>query len=217
MNMEGVCPNCNSVIKKGLTKSVTLFSSKQNTFVKEFVKTDAKEFCSRCGRQLFDQAQNALMSEINGINDQLGKLVNFIPVISIHMPHKWDYEVIGMVTGQATTGTGVFAEFASSFTDFFGTQSKTYNKKLMHGENLSFAQARLKAIDLGANAVIATDIDYAEVGGGKGMLMVCVNGTAVLLKNPEVLGDVVSAKLKEITTKVQRKKYLLDNYSEYYN
>jgi hypothetical protein len=36
--------------------------------------------------------------------------------------------------------------------------------------------------------VIAADIDYAEVGGGKGMLMVCMTGTSVLLRNPEILG-----------------------------
>jgi uncharacterized protein YbjQ (UPF0145 family) len=47
---------------------------------------------------------------------------------------------------------------------------------------------RKETLELGGNAVLATDIDYAEVGGDKGMLIVCMTGTAVLLKNPEVLG-----------------------------
>lgn len=36
---------------------------------------------------------------------------------------------------------------------------------------------------------MAADIDYAEVGGNKGMLMVCMTGTAVILQNPELLGE----------------------------
>jgi hypothetical protein len=45
---------------------------------------------------------------------------------------------------------------------------------------------------LGGNAVIAADVDYAEVGGGKGMLMVCMAGTAVKVLNPQEVfeGDV---------------------------
>ena len=45
------------------------------------------------------------------------------------------------------------------------------------------------ALDLGGNAVVAADIDYAEVGGASAMLMVCMTGTAVKLSNPEILGD----------------------------
>ncbi len=48
---------------------------------------------------------------------------------------------------------------------------------------------RKKAIELGANAIVAVDIDYAEVGGGKGMLMVCMAGTAIYVKNVEILGE----------------------------
>jgi uncharacterized protein YbjQ (UPF0145 family) len=94
-----------------------------------------------------------------------------------------------MVTGQSVTGTGVISEFTSSWTDFFGAQSNRYNAKLKAGEQLCFAQLRKQAADMGGNAVIATDIDYSEVGGDKGMLMVCMAGTAVRLKNLDVLSE----------------------------
>ena len=48
---------------------------------------------------------------------------------------------------------------------------------------------RLAAIELGGNAVIAADVDYAEVGGNSAMLMVCMTGTAIHLKNPKILGN----------------------------
>lgn len=92
-----------------------------------------------------------------------------------------------MVTGQSTTGTGVISEFTSSFTDFFGAQSGRYNQKLKAGENMCFNQLRLQTLDLSGNAVIATDIDYSEIGGGKGMLMVCMAGTAIQLTNVDIL------------------------------
>ena len=57
----------------------------------------------------------------------------------------------------------------------------------------------MKALNLGGNAIIATDIDYAEVGASKGMLMVCMAGTAIRLKNPDVLGKTIAAALKEVT------------------
>ncbi|MCL4111631.1 UNVERIFIED_CONTAM: hypothetical protein GTU68_002047 [Idotea baltica] len=104
-----------------------------------------------------------------------------------------------MVTGQSTTGTGVFSDFYSSITDLFGMQSNSYNKKLKGGEDLCYAQVRLQALKLGGNAVIATDLDYSEVGVEKGMLMVCMAGTAIKLRNTNVLGEKIKNNVEEIT------------------
>lgn len=91
----------------------------------------------------------------------------------------WSYEPIGIVTAQTVTGTGIFSDVASAFTDLFGTQSGTYNTKLREGENFCKASLQSQAIELGGNAVLAVDVDYAEVGGQRAMLMVCMTGTAI--------------------------------------
>ena len=103
-----------------------------------------------------------------------------------------------MVTGQSVTGTGIISELASSFTDIFGMQSGRFGNKIKEGENICKAQLRLAAAHLGASAVIGTDIDYSEVGGGKGMLMVCMSGTAIKLDNLEVLNSDTAEKLSDI-------------------
>ncbi|RZI56844.1 MAG: heavy metal-binding domain-containing protein [Zymomonas sp.] len=54
------------------------------------------------------------------------------------------------------------------------------------GEDLCRASLRVQTVDSGGNAVIAADVDYAEVGGQRAMLMVCMTGTAIRLHNPEV-------------------------------
>ena len=114
--------------------------------------------------------------------------------------------MVGMVTGQSITGTGIISEIASSFTDLFGMQSGKFGNKIKEGENICKAQLRLAAAHLGACAVIATDIDYSEVGGGKGMLMVCMSGTAIKLNNLDVLDSEAAKKLSD-----------LENISKTYN
>jgi len=70
---------------------------------------------------------------------------------------------------------------------------------------MCLAQLRKQTLDLGGNAVIGTDIDYSEVGGQKGMLMVCMGGTAINITNIEVLGKDRAdniAKIKELNKRI---------------
>lgn len=158
---------------------------------------DVPGYCNKCGDSLYDSAKGQITIDIEETKKALFQSMSHMPVVSAQNPLHWDYEVLTMVTGQSTTGTGVVSEFLSSWTDLFGAQSGAYNQKLRNGEILCFQQVRKQALDLGANAVIATDIDYSEVGGDKGMLMVCMAGTAVRLKNPDVLGADRKQKLEE--------------------
>jgi len=61
---------------------------------------------------------------------------------------------------------------------------------------------------MGANAVIGVDIDYAEVGGAKGMVMVCMSGTAVRLRNPEVVSPDLSQQIQELEILWERHRQL---------
>lgn len=176
--------------------------------INEFHEPKAEGYCSKCGKELYAKYSKKILEERRKLSNHLHKLISHIPVISIHNPLNWDYEVIGMVTGQSTTGTGVITEFTSSFTDLFGAQSSRHNEKLKAGENRCFIQLRKHAMDLGANAVIATDIDYSEVGAGKGMLMVCMAGTAINLKNLDVIGKSKTELLDELRLVNKRLKWL---------
>ena len=103
------------------------------------------------------------------------------------MPFGWEYDSLALVTAQSVTGTGIFADIGSIFTDAFGAQSGMYVSKIQQGEELCSSRLRLDALKLGAHAVIGVDVDYADVGGSKSMLMVCMTGTAVRLRNLDVL------------------------------
>ncbi|WP_432410462.1 heavy metal-binding domain-containing protein [Rasiella sp. SM2506] len=202
------CPNCQSEIKSGIISSNALYSNMYTAIINEYNEPKSEGYCSKCGKVPYEKYSNQIITERKNLTNQLQKLIVNIPVISIHTPLNWDYEVVGMVTGQSTTGTGVITEFTSSFTDFFGAQSGRHNEKLKAGENMCFVQLRKQAMDLGANAVIATDIDYSEIGAGKGMLMVCMAGTAINLKNVDVIGDGKSELLDKLTEVNKRLKWL---------
>lgn len=181
------CPNCKTVLKGGLISKVKLLSDSKVKVINEYSEQKSEAYCNKCGDKLYAEFIPKLNEEVDRLSQQIKKIVNTVPIISIHSPKDWNYQVIDMVTGQSTTGTGVITEFTSSFTDIFGVQSGRHNAKIRKGEEICELQLRKKALDLGGNAIIAADIDYSEVGGLKGMLMVCMTGTVVKLKNLDVL------------------------------
>jgi uncharacterized protein YbjQ (UPF0145 family) len=152
--------------------------------------------------------KDMLIEEKKSLESDLRKELRTVPILSLQSPLNWDYSVCGLVTAQSTSGTGALSDLTSTFTDFFGAQSKTYNEKIKRGEEMCKAILRREAVELGGNAVIAADIDYAEVGGGRAMLMICMTGTAVLLKNPEILGEVACLSFAGLEKTTERLHYL---------
>ncbi|WP_455168879.1 heavy metal-binding domain-containing protein, partial [Aegicerativicinus sediminis] len=155
-------------------------------------------YCQKCGNDLLSESSEKMKAEIAHYRKQLDKAIFQIPVVTTHSPHGWDYKTIGIVTGQSTMGTGVLTELTSSITDAFGVSSGRHNTKLKKGEDLCLAQLRSAAYEMGGNAIIGTDIDYSEIGSGKGILMVCMAGTVVNLQNTEVLDRRIKVAIEDI-------------------
>jgi len=88
-------------------------------------------------------------------------------------------EYVGIVTGEAIMGANVVRDFFASITDIVGGRSGAYESKLKEARDVAFEEMKLQASRLGANAIVAIDIDYEVVR--EGMLMVAVSGTAVRL------------------------------------
>ncbi|HXI00924.1 MAG TPA: heavy metal-binding domain-containing protein [Sphingobacteriaceae bacterium] len=197
------CPNCDAPLKSGVFNSNSLIHKSNTEIINEFAENKQKDYCFKCSSNLLEGSKNRLTIQIIELNKKLTELLPLIPVITVQSPYDWNYKIINMVTAQSVTGTGAFAEFASSITDLLGTQSNRYSTKLANGENLCFSQLRLKALEVGGNAIIATDIDYTEVGGDKGMLMVCMSGTVVKLENCDVLGNDYGDRFNELNSTMQ--------------
>lgn len=87
---------------------------------------------------------------------------------------------LGIVTGEAIIGANIFRDLFASVRDIVGGRSATYERGLAEARDLALGEMRQKAVALGANAVIAVDLDYEVMGQGNGMLMVSASGTAVV-------------------------------------
>jgi uncharacterized protein YbjQ (UPF0145 family) len=88
---------------------------------------------------------------------------------------------LGLVSGEAILGANIFKDFFAGIRDIVGGRSAAYEKELRRAKSIAIDEMTQQARELGANAVVAVDLDYETIGmgGGGGMLMVSASGTAV--------------------------------------
>lgn len=208
-NNPNSCPNCGSKLKGSILSTNAKLDQNAITLINLYHKPAAEGYCNKCGHELHNKYSISFNEDLRKYIHRMRSIIHHLPVVTIHHPVGWDYTVMEMVTGQSVGGTGITAEITSSFSDLFGSQNNTLRGKLQSGEILCTNQLRKNALDLGANAVIATDIDYAELGTLKGMIMVCMSGTAIKLNNPEILGEGRSDMIKEMIELNKRLKIMI--------
>ncbi|WP_375451896.1 heavy metal-binding domain-containing protein [uncultured Devosia sp.] len=88
---------------------------------------------------------------------------------------------LGIVTGEVIVGANIFKDLFAGIRDIVGGRAGAYESTLRSARQQAFRELEDEADRLGADAVIAIDIDYEVVGQGGSMLMVSVSGTAVKL------------------------------------
>lgn len=89
-------------------------------------------------------------------------------------------ETLEIVTAECCYGMNLFLDLFTSTSDIFGGRSKITQKMLRDARRKCLHELKREAFDIGANAVIAVDLDYSEFSGkGKSMLFLVASGTAV--------------------------------------
>jgi len=89
----------------------------------------------------------------------------------------------GIVSGEAILGANIFKDIFAGIRDIIGGRSAAYEKELRTAKDIAINEMTQQAQALGANAIIAVDIDYETIGSGGGnMLMVSASGTAVYVE-----------------------------------
>ena len=85
----------------------------------------------------------------------------------------------GIVSGETIIGANVFKDFLAGIRDIVGGRDGSYESVLREAKEAALQEMSQQAARMGANAVIAVDLDYETVGGSGSMLMVTAAGTAV--------------------------------------
>ena len=88
---------------------------------------------------------------------------------------------LGIVVGEAIVGANIFKDLFAGVRDIVGGRSGAYERELGKAREIALNEMQQDAAALGADAVVAVDLDYEVLGQGNGMLMVSVSGTAVKL------------------------------------
>ncbi|MBL7960469.1 heavy metal-binding domain-containing protein [bacterium] len=83
----------------------------------------------------------------------------------------------GLVSGEAILGANIFRDFFAGIRDIVGGRSAAYEEELRKAKAIAVKEMEDQAQAMGANAVVAVDIDYETIG--QSMLMVTACGTAV--------------------------------------
>lgn len=90
---------------------------------------------------------------------------------------------IAIVSAECAFGMNIFRDLLAGVRDIVGGRSGSVQKVLRDARETVLADLAAEAAELGADAVIAVDLDYHELSGGSkaGMLLVVATGTAVKL------------------------------------
>jgi len=88
---------------------------------------------------------------------------------------------LGIVMGESIVGAHIFRDIFAGVRDIVGGRAKSYEDALRGARQEALHEMATNAANLGADAVLAVDIDYEVVGSRGSMLMVTCAGTAVKL------------------------------------
>ncbi len=88
-------------------------------------------------------------------------------------------EYKGLVVAEAIIGANIFRDFFAAVRDVVGGRSASYENALNDTRDMALNEMAESARQIGANAVIGIDLDYETINQ---MLMVCVSGTAVVVR-----------------------------------
>lgn len=88
---------------------------------------------------------------------------------------------IGIATGEVIVGANIFRDLFAGIRDIVGGRAGSYESALRDARHQALDELAAEARELGADAVVAIDLDYEVLGQNGSMLMVSATGTAVKL------------------------------------
>ncbi len=91
---------------------------------------------------------------------------------------------LGAININLVIGTNFFSDFAASFTDVFGGNSGTYQRKMDAMYENAKKELENKTKRMGGNAIVGFSTDFDEISGkGVSMFMLSATGTACRIEN----------------------------------
>jgi len=190
--MSDECENCGAAISKGSAfKGENLRLQAAYVIKANFInQTTAPEMCQKCGHPALTQANETLDREIVERAAFLQQHITDFPMFTLAwLPANISVKLKNMVTANITVGTGLFNEMSQSWSDAFGAVNTTggMTGKINKGEATARAILIDKAMRMGANCLLAVDVDYGTTANNAATIN--MQATAASIANLEALLD----------------------------
>jgi uncharacterized protein YbjQ (UPF0145 family) len=190
--MSDDCGNCGAAITEVSTfKAQNLRLQAAYVHKANFInQTAAPEMCQKCGHPALTQANGTLDREIAERTAFLQQHITDFPMFTMTwLPANISVKLKNMVTANITVGTGLFNEMSQSWSDAFGAVSATggMTGKVNKGEAAARAILVDKAMGMGANCLLAVDVDYGTTANNAATIN--MQATAALIANLDALLD----------------------------
>jgi uncharacterized protein YbjQ (UPF0145 family) len=121
-------------------------------------------FCNKCGTPVNPNAQRFLLTTT--------------PTVPGYKVTK----VIGIVSGITPRTRGLLGKFIGGIQSMIGGEVTAFSYEIEKARAEAIDRCRANAVALGANAVIAIDIETTDLGYQLGVLVFSATGTAVILE-----------------------------------
>lgn len=88
----------------------------------------------------------------------------------------------GIVFGEVISGINLFKDMGAGLRNMFGGRSQGYENELLEARSKALEEMEVRAVELGADAIVGVKMDYETLGADNGLIMVTCSGTAVKIK-----------------------------------
>lgn len=180
---QALCRECNSPIRKGIFFPSIKKLSELEKAVLGIIETE--NLCDRC----IGSKKTEAIGQIDTFKNKFQDVIDNMPVISVHNPSGLNVrKYFNVITAQSVVDVDSITRTESQ-KSLWNNYSSEFEYKLNLGEKNCILTLKKKALNLGANAVIGSDIEYAELSSEKHRFLVVMMGTAVLIDTIEPIAE----------------------------
>lgn len=186
----GVCLQCHNLLKEEIKPEIDKMINEQQSNENIMNAITTKYATSNEGKEYLEKYINSVLIKVREKITILENQEQFAELQKKAMGQKitsgYSFEgyriidYIGIVSGETVIGTGLFSEFAASFSDTFGEESNAFASKMQQVKENALKKLKIQSAYVGGNAVIGVDFDYLTFSNN--MIGVSANGTAVIIE-----------------------------------
>lgn len=134
-------------------------------------------YCRKCGSEVVEGVRfcakcGAPLVPITGI------MVTTTPTVPGYKIKK----VLGVVTGLTPRTRGILGKFVAGIQSLVGGEVTAFTTELEKARIEAIERVKSKAEAIGANAVIALDLETSDLGLQAGVVVISATGTAVIIE-----------------------------------